>query len=328
MTRNGISTTSTPSPPAQSDLKQQTPPVEVHIYPLDTQFVSIAAPVTTTTTTTTTTSSSGGCCGWRHGNHSYQSIKVLHVIRHAQGTHNVLSDYRSAQHMDARLTAKGMLQCKEFAAPIVQQNETRAYSLLKTTELIVTSPLTRTIQTALHCMEPVLLQSKHKHRNAVSVIAMECIREIVNHICDRRRCISEIAREYPEVNFEHSMMETDHDALWQQYEEVYGTQEDYRGSRESLDLPSIAHRARDFFTWLSQRPESTVAIFSHGDFLRFLWNYGHASETLIEHEDIDMNQVTDTNNEPIVRYMDDSVAELLKPAFDNCELRSLIVAFV
>ena len=331
MTINRIS-----PPPTTISSALQEPPTStpvVHIYPLGTEFSS-----------TTERTANGISSYWRHGNQQdYTSVKVLHVVRHAQGTHNVRLDYRSAHQLDARLTDTGKRQCEQFAAQIVlpkndeDRQTTTTHSYLCDTELIVTSPLTRTIQTAVHCMEPVLQstqqhkqqQQQHQSGSRIPVVALECIREIVNHMCDQRRSITDIAKDHPNVDFQH--ITTNHDALWQHYEEIHGPQTDYRWSRESLDLPSLAHRARHFFTWLSQRHEQNVVMFSHSDFLRFLWNYGHASDddtTTVQHEDIDMKQVTNGKNEPIVHYMEDSVAGFMKPAFENCELRSLMIAFV
>ena len=71
--------------------------------------------------------------------------KLLHIIRHAQGYHNVDADImRDPSGLDARLTDEGEQQCASLRQTIARLEPS----------LIVTSPLTRTVQTAMLALEP------------------------------------------------------------------------------------------------------------------------------------------------------------------------------
>jgi len=269
------------------------------------------------------------------GEKQYRHTKYLHFIRHAQGTHNVNKEYRAMEHLDARLTDKGQQQCRALAATIPHE---RPY--LFQTELVVTSPLTRCIQTALLSLEPVLHHSSKRGggEDKLPVVANEMVRETVNYNCDRRRSIAELAKEHPAVDFSH--LETEHDPVWEHYEARLGDHQAYPGHRESAELHVVADRGRQFFAWLAQRPEQRVVVCSHAAFLRCLWNYGHAPTVPLQplqHLDTRNAVVTDdadasgggtsASNEPVVRYMDPEHGDSLKADFENCELRSMLVAF-
>lgn len=280
----------------------------------------------------------------------YESVKYVHYIRHAQGTHNVNKEYRDIANLDARLTEKGKDQCRQLAEKIrmaSSKSETavndihdddddtlaRLHTLFHQTELIVTSPLTRCMQTALLSLEPVL----EKRNGKIPVMAHESIRETVNYNCDRRRTVTELQADFAgQVDF--SSCDNDHDAIWAAYEERLGSDQDYTGHRESAELHVVAERARTFFEWLRQRPEQHVAICSHAAFSRCLWNFGHEHQdslsaerfraTLVD-QTLDTRQGENAKDVPVVKYCGDTDFELsLRKDFDNCELRSMIVAFV
>ena len=74
-----------------------------------------------------------------------RTIQRIHIIRHAEGTHNVNMEYKLPINRDAPLTSKGKQQCYELAKvtaklfPIHQNPPS----------LIITSTMTRCIQTTL-----------------------------------------------------------------------------------------------------------------------------------------------------------------------------------
>lgn len=172
--------------------------------------------------------------------------KVLHLVRHAQGFHNVDgSVMRTEAGLDARLTPEGASQCAAL----------QALTQSLRPELIVSSPLTRTLQTAQLSFGPQRALSR------APMIALESVRETVNFLCDARRDRSVLASEFTDVDF--SGCPDDADPLWRRYEKVHGTQAEYSGHRESDDLPNIATRARSAFAWLAARPEKEIVIVSH-----------------------------------------------------------------
>ena len=165
---------------------------------------------------------------------TYRCSKVVHFLRHAEGHHNVKQDYRSLAHMDARLTEKGREQCRLFSESIVLE---RAHLL--DTELVVTSPLSRCLETTLLSLDPVL-----QHKPLVPIIALDHVRETVNYNCDRRSPVAELSLEHPRVDFSH-VEGCDHDPVWQHYDDRLGA--DYDQHRESAELHVVADRARRFF---------------------------------------------------------------------------------
>lgn len=139
--------------------------------------------------------------------HGASNVKLIHVIRHAQGTHNVLEDYKNECHLDARLTEYGIHQCQQFA----QSNE-KLFSIKSEHDVcVVTSPMTRCIQTALLCFPTLFpkfstttLSTKALATTTTSrvpLVAIEAWRETINFACDHRRTIPQLQAEFPMVDF-------------------------------------------------------------------------------------------------------------------------------
>ena len=254
----------------------------------------------------------------------YYGVKVVHWIRHAQGFHNV-GDARSRANIDARLTPMGESQCQALARKIQKaaSSFSRYADVLHNTEMIVTSPVTRCIQTAILSLKPVL----EKYED-VAVVAHECIRETVNFNCDRRRPINEIAIDFPLVDF--SLCDTNEDAIWEYYESLLGDDEEFTENRESAEIHTIAERTRSFFEWLSQRPEEHVAVCCHATVSRCIFNFGLSGGNT----PTDVPQTLDTRlpeermDIPVVNFCGDAkFAEAMRRDFQNCELRSMVMAF-
>ena len=252
----------------------------------------------------------------------YETVKVVHWIRHAQGYHNV-GDAQSRKNIDARLTPLGIKQCAELAEKLATAPDgSRLADVLERTQVIVTSPVTRCIQTALLSLEPIL----QEHPD-MPVIANEDIRETVNFNCDRRRPISEIACDFPMVDF--SEIPTDHDAIWKYYEEKLGDDTEYTENRESAEIYVIAERTRKFFDWLGSLEEENIAVCCHQTVSRCIFNYGLPGKT-----PTDVEQTLDKRGPeeavamdvPICNYMH-GVDDYMREDFQNCELRSMVLAY-
>jgi broad specificity phosphatase PhoE len=251
--------------------------------------------------------------------HGYRSIKIVNFQRHAQGTHNVNKDYRNIANLDARLTPLGKEQCRQVATSLLQS------PTLSQIQLIITSPLTRCIQTVQYSMEPLL--------STTPVMVHESIRETVNYNCDRRRSISEIQSEYPWVDY--SLVTNPQDAIWEAYQARLGSADDYTSHRESAEIYRVAQRARDFFAWLVGRPETNVLVCSHAAFLRCLWNYGHAPEIPKQVKQNLDPPTADTLLTPVIEFVQyedgaslSDFAQNLQQDFENCEIRSVVIGFV
>lgn len=252
----------------------------------------------------------------------HAKVKLIHMVRHAQGTHNVEENYNDLRHLDARLTEKGMDQCHGLSKRIISD------TILSTSKItVVTSPLTRCVQTALYSF-PQLTNAKH-----VDFLAHEGIRETVNYASDRRRTIQEISNEFPRVNFQQGTQHCpqDADSIWDDYEDRLG--QDWESCRESAELAVVVQRARACFQWIMDDLEHTpqVVVCTHSAILRCILNWGQSSSGGVPHMP---PQILDDAFDPSTHIKvfefcgDDEFQEHMKSDYDNCELRSFCLVQV
>ncbi|KAM0882530.1 hypothetical protein ACQ4PT_032231 [Festuca glaucescens] len=228
--------------------------------------------------------------------------KIIYLVRHAQGVHNVeghkdAGAYLSPALLDAQLTPLGWSQ-----VDCLREHVTKC-GLAKKIELVITSPLLRTMQTAVGVFgggnytdgvsaSPLMVEGAgHSGRQAISslncppFLALEACRERLGvNPCDKRSSITKCRTLFPAIDF--SLIENDEDVLWEP---------DVRETRES-----VAARGMKFIDWLRTREEKEIAIVSHWGFLRHTLNmYGKECHP--------------------------TVAEELGKQFANCELRSMVL---
>lgn len=240
--------------------------------------------------------------------------KSLHFIRHAQGYHNVNQRYRDLENLDARLTDHGVQQCRWLS------EELKASGLLQDASdiLVVTSPLTRCLQTTIYALDSILEDKKPP------IVAVESLRETVNYNCDRRRNISDVSKEFPMVDFGN--IESDSDPIWDHYERRLGDDTTYTLHRESAELHMVATRGRRFFQWLARQPQSHVIVCTHSAFLRCIKNYGYGVPAKPK-QVLDYRAVPGVEETPVVHYAQQSHGSLMKADYANCELRSMAATF-
>ncbi|KAL3811534.1 hypothetical protein ACHAXA_010310 [Cyclostephanos tholiformis] len=234
--------------------------------------------------------------------------KVVHLIRHAEGTHNLnVVESKLPLHFDAALTPAGMEQCRRLA------------ELTRTLEIdaVLVSPLTRCLETArlsfphlYRCDDGIRFgrESRFSAANASAVpfVAHEEWRETVNYLCDSRRPRSTLEGTYPRVCFDHLI--TDHDPIWDRYECIFGRHATHTSHRESTDPKSLYDRAHSAWRVVMDRPERNLALVGHSAF--FMHMFTPVFPEL----------------EGVVVYEDEEVEELMtKSKFDNCELRTVLV---
>jgi broad specificity phosphatase PhoE len=161
--------------------------------------------------------------------------KIVHCIRHGQSTFNAhfLETGEDPLHFDAPLTELGLRQVEERA------RELRQYPY----EMVITTPLTRAIQTTLG------LFGDHP---AAPPIHVECLhREHLESSCDVGRPPSLLMQEFPHLSFElggHNEGEPDPRGF------VYEPSHIFEG------------RVEQFRRWLLDRPEGMIAVVGHGTF--------------------------------------------------------------
>ncbi|XP_076949419.1 phosphoglycerate mutase-like protein 1 [Bidens hawaiensis] len=228
--------------------------------------------------------------------------KTIHLVRHAQGVHNVAGEkdhsaYMSEELFDAHLTPLGWEQVDNL------RKHVHASGLFKNIELVIVSPLLRTMQTAVGAfggeapvngidVPPLMVENTgSSNRPAISslncppFVAMELCREHLGvHPCDRRRSISEYKPMFPAIDF--CLIENDKDVLWTP---------DIREKDEDL-----AARGGKFMKWLLTRKEKEIAVVTHSGFLyHTLGAYGDDCHPTLKQE--------------------------MSKHFKNCELRSMVI---
>lgn len=150
--------------------------------------------------------------------------------------------YKMQSLQDARLDDVGVQQAWQLGQRI---REARM-----AVDVVLVSPLTRTIQTALHLFPEPRPTELH-------FVAIEMCREAHGgHPCDQRRPLRELAKDFPAVDF--SLVETDEDT-WHNV-----------NRRETVK--EVALRGDKFLDVLRARPERNIAVVSHGVFLETLLN--------------------------------------------------------
>jgi broad specificity phosphatase PhoE len=176
--------------------------------------------------------------------------KIVHCIRHGQSTFNAAFDLERIDplHWDAPLTDLGHEQVAAAAA------EVRGIPY----ELIITSPLTRAIQTTLG------LFGSHPSADRIRVESLH--REHLCSSCDVGRPPAALLRDFPELAFEH-------------LEEVWWHRDGEPDERGIVFEPeeTLLERVQHFRDWLTTRPETLIAVVGHGTFFyhltgRFLGN--------------------------------------------------------
>nr|GMC52441.1 phosphoglycerate mutase-like protein 1 isoform X1 [Ipomoea batatas] len=170
--------------------------------------------------------------------------KTIHLVRHAQGFHNVEGEkdqnaYLLPHLFDANLTPLGWQQVDNL------RKHVNSTGLSKRVALVVTSPLLRTIQTAvgvfggegyaddIQGLPLMVANAGNSSRPAIS--SLNCPPFLAMELC----------REH--------IIEHDDDYLWK---------EDIRETDEEL-----ATRGMTFLNWLLKRKEKEIAVVTHSGFL-------------------------------------------------------------
>ncbi|MED6145574.1 hypothetical protein PIB30_026433 [Stylosanthes scabra] len=156
--------------------------------------------------------------------------KTIHLVRHAQGIHNVEGDknydaYLNPAYFDAQLTPLGWKQVDNL------RKHVRASGLLERIDLVIVSPLLRTLQTAVgvfggedyidgtDALPLMIAHAGNSSHDAISsidcppVVAVELCREHLGvHPCDKRRSINEYQHLFPAIDF--SLIDSNEDIWW------------------------------------------------------------------------------------------------------------------
>ncbi|KAE8343330.1 hypothetical protein BDV24DRAFT_161767 [Aspergillus arachidicola] len=172
---------------------------------------------------------------------------TVYVIRHAQGEHNV----NDSHHLrDALLTETGKGQCKELQ---------EKFPFLQDVEVILASPLRRTVQTAACTFAPEL------EKRQIPIVLVPKAQEIsslacdVGHdaevtIADALKLIADAAPSWDASNLDTTLV----DDSWNSKKGIYAS-----------NLSAVHQRAAEMRNWIYNRPEKHIALVTHGGFLHY-----------------------------------------------------------
>jgi broad specificity phosphatase PhoE len=157
---------------------------------------------------------------------------IIHCVRHAQGYHNL--SIASHAIRDPLLTPFGQQQCQEL-----QQN----FPHHENAELIVASPLRRTLYTAL-----LSFASTIKNKN-LTVVALPETQETSALPCDTGNPVQDLKQEFEDRPVDLSLL----DETWGQ-----------KRARWAPTAEAIEARAKAARQWLMSRPEKEIVLVTHG----------------------------------------------------------------
>jgi len=215
-------------------------------------------------------------------------------IRHGQGFHNVAGEqdfnsYRSEEFLDAHLTEVGWKQALGLREALRGAGAAP--------DLVVVSPLTRTLETAAGCLGGaalgggagaagalMLAQAGEEGRRtacpgflpgAAPFLAHEYCREgHGRHPCDRRSPLRVVRPRFPGVA--EWAVETDEDTWFDP------------AVRESPE--HLVRRATAFLAWLRARGEAHIAVVSHAEFLGALcYVLGHMAASQRDRDEVTLS---------------------------------------
>ncbi|KAJ4339380.1 hypothetical protein N0V87_003317 [Didymella glomerata] len=174
----------------------------------------------------------------------------IHIIRHAQGEHNATRNYSIR---DAVLTPKGKGQCSTLQSAFKYHNDI---------DIVFSSPLRRTIQTASLSLGPTLA------RKEVPFVLLPPLQEVSNVGCDvgLADTADDVKRILPtlfaegELPFDYNKIDASHVTKgWNSKTGYWAYERD-----------AISKRASDLRGFLLRRPEKQVVLVTHGAFAHFL----------------------------------------------------------
>lgn len=119
-------------------------------------------------------------------------------------------------------------------------------------DLVVASPLKRTVYTALYSF-PEPIKSKH-----LKVIVLPELQETSDLPCDTGSDVPEVEKEFAGKPVDLSTLQTPEGQRWNNKTGKYAPQSD-----------AIQGRARDARKWLMSRPEKDIVVVTHGGFLHY-----------------------------------------------------------
>ncbi|KAH9756054.1 phosphoglycerate mutase-like protein 1 [Citrus sinensis] len=170
--------------------------------------------------------------------YSLQHCKILHLVRHGQGVHNMEGNngpeaLLSQEFFDAQLSPLGWQQVGNL------RKRVEASGLTQKIDLVITSPLLRTLQTAVGVFGgdgESQTDGIDAHPSLTATATVNCPPIVAVELCRER------------------LIESEDDKLWK------------ADTREPFE--EVTARGMEFMKWLWTRQEKEIAVVSHGIFLQ------------------------------------------------------------
>lgn len=220
--------------------------------------------------------------------------KRVLLIRHGQAEHNVLFESKRFEEarllLDPALTPVGVQQAND-----VKDNE--LFKEFGKIDLIVSSPLTRTVETTMGAMEDAWVGG----RAARKVLLHGDIQETGHVDCDRGRATEVIQ---PEFESRWGVNVFDFDWL-HQHPDWTVKEGDYAHTG-----PAIQHRLHRFTQWLASREEEVIVVVAHHNVLLAMVGVSFFNAEVREFElDVVDGVGTWVPQRPLVSTHDDQLSE-------------------
>ena len=174
------------------------------------------------------------------GERFMERTQSVYLLCHGQSTFNAAYALTGIDPylIDAQLSELGRQQIAAVSDEVSQLN----------IELIVTSPLTRCLETATLLVNDAV----------PPIVIQPLLRERLFCSCDVGRHPDLLTADFPHLDFSHL------DPVWWYFAGI-----DQQGvSIEPLE--QFEQRVADFCLWLSQRPETSILVVGHADFFAHL----------------------------------------------------------
>jgi glucosyl-3-phosphoglycerate phosphatase len=193
------------------------------------------------------------------------STKQLYILRHGQATHNPRAEVAKDNGCTHEEFLEFMRQDDSLDSPLTDLGKTQAENVYDqmvknlSIQLVVSSPLSRAIQTADLAM-PVV-----KNR-----VCVEDFREISGWLLNaKRRPTTELQKLFPQWKFHY--LPSEQDPLW-------------TAQLESLE--DCSERGYKGLCWIMERPEEAILLVCHGGILRYTMN-DHGSVRVVDGRNVE-----------------------------------------
>tara|TARA_A100001015_G_C14898639_1_gene675459 strand:- start:453 stop:1052 length:600 start_codon:yes stop_codon:yes gene_type:complete len=167
----------------------------------------------------------------------------LYCIRHGEALHNVLYEqfgskiFVTDKCIDTKLTDKGNNQSIELGNNWLEK---------KTIDLVIVSPLTRTLETANNIF---------KDTN-IPIIALDCLKEYPQglHTCNKRINKKNLQNTFQNINFD--LLDSEEDEMWSSFK------------METID--ELLNRINKMYDFIERKNIKQVALVGHNSFISML----------------------------------------------------------